>query len=80
VTGSALDAARRAHDTRADLSSQEGERRWGDMGLVTCWLDQDYTLEGAKQHVSAPTTILLQREDGEWKLSLVHSIPLPEES
>src|ERR1700694_5433677 len=25
----------------------------GDVGIVTCWLEQDYKLEGAQQHVSA---------------------------
>jgi len=36
----------------------------GEVGIVTCWLEQDYVMEGAKHHVSAPTTICLQREDG----------------
>jgi ketosteroid isomerase-like protein len=46
---------------------------------LTCWLNQDYTLEGSAQHVSAPTTIVFRRVDGEWKLALFHSIPLPEQ-
>ena len=54
------------------------EHTWGDAGVVTCWLDQDYTMEGAGQHVSAPTTFVLRREDGEWRIALVHSVPLPE--
>jgi ketosteroid isomerase-like protein len=54
------------------------EYTWGDAGVVTCWLDQDYTMEGAGQHVSAPTTFVLRREDGEWRIALVHSVPLPE--
>ena len=51
----------------------------GEVGIVTCWLEQDYVMEGAKHHVSAPTTICLQREDGLWKIALFHSLPLPQE-
>ena len=51
----------------------------GDEGLLTCWLEQDYTFEGSAQHVSAPTTALFKRENGEWKFTLFHSIPLPPE-
>jgi len=65
-------------DVRTELRDAE-ERVWGDTGILTCWLEQDYTLEGSAQHVSAPTTILFRREDGEWKLALFHSIPLPEQ-
>lgn len=52
------------------------EISWGDTGLVTCWLEQDYVLDGEVQHVSAPTTMLFRREDGEWKAVLMHSVPL----
>ena len=55
------------------------ERIWGDTGVLTCWLDQDYTLEGKDQHVSAPTTIVFRREGGAWRATLFHSAPLPEE-
>ena len=54
------------------------EHTWGDTGVVTCWLEQDYTLEGAGQHVSAPTTFVLRRQDGEWRIALFHSVPVPE--
>jgi hypothetical protein len=53
---------------------------WGDTGIVTFWLEQDYTLEGERAHISAPTTCVLRREAGEWKITLFHSIPLPPES
>ena len=62
---------------RTELGDVE-ERIWGDTGVVTCWIDQDYTLEGKPQHVSAPTTIVFRREDGDWRMALFHSIPLPE--
>jgi ketosteroid isomerase-like protein len=52
------------------------ERVWGDAGVVTCWIEQDYTYEGAAQHVSAPTTVVFRREDGAWKMALFHSIPV----
>jgi ketosteroid isomerase-like protein len=52
------------------------ERLWGDTGVVTCWIEQDYTYEGAAQHVSAPTTVVFRRVDGAWKLALFHSIPI----
>jgi ketosteroid isomerase-like protein len=51
----------------------------GDIGILTCWIDQDYTLEGKGQHVSAPTTLAFRRESGAWKVALFHSIPLPPE-
>lgn len=50
----------------------------GDIGLMTFWLEQDYTLEGQEHHISAPSSAVLRREDGEWRVLLFHSIPLPE--
>ena len=66
------------------------ETVWGDMGAVTCWLEQDYTMEGPPQHVSAPTSVVLRRLGGSgeagsglgqggWRIVLFHSIPLPEQ-
>jgi ketosteroid isomerase-like protein len=53
----------------------------GDIGIITFWLDQDYTLEGKPTHVSAPTTLAYRREGGEWKTLLIHTVPLaPEET
>ena len=56
------------------------ERIWGETGVLTCWIDQDYTMNGTPQHISAPTTLIFRREGGAWKLVLWHSIPLPEEA
>jgi ketosteroid isomerase-like protein len=64
-------------DVRSELQDAQ-ERVWGDVGVLTCWLDQDYTFEGNAQHISAPTTIVLRRAGGEWKVVLFHSVPLPE--
>ena len=62
------------HSTLSDMR----ETVWGDVGAVTCWLEQDYTYQGKKQHVSAPTTAVLRRSGSDWKLALFHSVPLPE--
>jgi ketosteroid isomerase-like protein len=59
-------------DLRADT--------WGDVGLVTAWMEQDYTMDGEPQHISAPTTFVLCRIDGSWQVALIHSVPLPDES
>lgn len=54
------------------------EAIWGDVGLVTFWLEQDYTYQGKPTHVSAPTTTVLRRTGPDWQVALFHSIPLPE--
>ena len=56
------------------------ERIWGETGVLTCWIDQNYTMNGTPQHISAPTTLILRRDGGAWKLVLWHSIPLPEQA
>ena len=55
------------------------ERISGDTAVVTCWLDQDDTTEGQRVHISAPTTIAFTRVGMDWRVSLVHTIPLPPE-
>ena len=52
------------------------EHVWDDTGVLTCWLEQRYTLDGDRQEISAPTTIIFRRANGEWKLALFHSVPL----
>jgi ketosteroid isomerase-like protein len=64
------------HTTLNDIH----ETVYGDIGLVTCWLEQDYTMGGQKQHVSSPTSCVLRKEGDSWKAILFHTIPLPEES
>jgi uncharacterized protein (TIGR02246 family) len=56
------------------------ERVWGDCGVLTFWLEQDYTIEGDRKHISAPTTVVLRRDGGSWHMELFHSLPLPKES
>jgi len=50
----------------------------GDIGTLTCWLEQDYQAQGKAVHVSAPTTVVLRRMGDEWKVCLIHSVPLPD--
>ena len=46
---------------------------WGDAGLVTCWLDQTYVLDGNEQHISAPTTFAFfsAATEGIWNVVLI---------
>ena len=65
-------------DVHSEISDVE-KRIWGDTGVVTLWIEQDYTLDGTATHLSAPTTTVLREQAGEWKIALIHSVPLPEE-
>ncbi len=51
----------------------------GDVGFVTCWLEQDYVFKGDPTHVSAPTTLAFRREANAWKILLIHTVPLAPE-
>jgi ketosteroid isomerase-like protein len=53
---------------------------WGDAGVVTCWLEQTYNLEGRTESISAPTTFVFRREGEQWRVALIHSIPQAEEA
>lgn len=61
------------------LSSIEPSE-WGDAALVTCDLQQTYEIGGETQKIHAPTSVVFRRQDGEWKIVLFHSLPLPEPS
>jgi ketosteroid isomerase-like protein len=64
-----------------DIRSQirdVSERSWGDTGIVTCWLDQAYSHEGQTANLTAPTSVVLRRRDDAWRITLIHTIPLPE--
>jgi SnoaL-like domain len=52
------------------------EHIWGETGVVTCWIEQDYRYEGRGSHVSAPTTVVFRRVDDAWRMALFHSIPI----
>ena len=48
----------------------------GDNALVTFMLSQTYTLDGDIIDLIAPTTMAFSKENGVWKVSLLHSVPL----
>jgi ketosteroid isomerase-like protein len=78
VAGYMRELATQVSDINTTLSDLN-ERIWGDVGVVTCWLDQTYTFAGEVVRISAPTTLLFRSEAGQWKLVLFHSVPLPEQ-
>ena len=65
-------------DVRSEMSDAQ-ELVWGDIGLVTFVLNQSYTMDGQEQTISAPTSILFRRQDGDWKVELIHTVPIPEQ-
>jgi ketosteroid isomerase-like protein len=70
-------------DTVSDVHSRMSdaqERVWGDVGLVTFVLDQTYTMDGQQQTISAPTSLVFLRQDGDWKIALIHTVPIPEQA
>jgi ketosteroid isomerase-like protein len=52
---------------------------WGDVGIVTCELEQTYRAGEEIQEIRAPTSIVCRRRNGEWKVVLLHSVPLPQQ-
>lgn len=64
-------------DVRSEMRDVH-EVVWGDAGVLTFWLEQDYTLDGTRHHISAPSSVVLRQQGGEWKIVLFHSAPLPE--
>ena len=66
-------------DVRSRISDVQ-ENTWGDVGLITFVLDQTYTLDGQQQTIAAPTSIVFRRRGGDWRIVLIHAVPLPEEA
>lgn len=64
-------------DVKTSLSDSHASS-WGDTGLVTLMADQTYSAGGEHQHVVAPMTVVLRRDEGAWKIVLVSAVPLPE--
>lgn len=62
--------------TLSDLNAVE----IGDVGIVTLVLDQEYDIGGQHTAIRAPTSLVFRRANGGWRLALLHSVPLPEES
>ena len=65
-------------DVHSEMSDAE-ELVWGDIALVTFVLNQTYTMDGQKQTISAPTSILVRRQDADWMIELIHTVPIPEQ-
>ena len=66
-------------DVHSRMSDAQ-ESVWGDVGLVTFVLDQTYTMDGQQQTISAPTSIVFLRQADDWKISLIHTVPIPEQA
>jgi ketosteroid isomerase-like protein len=66
-------------EVRSQMSDVQ-EDTWADAGLVTFVLDQTYTVNGQQQTIVAPTSIVFRRRDSEWKIALIHTVPLPDEA
>jgi ketosteroid isomerase-like protein len=62
--------------TLSDLHTAE----IGDVGIVTLVLDQEYDSGGQRTSIHAPTSIVVRRVDRDWRVVLLHSVPLAEES
>lgn len=52
----------------------------GDIGILTLVLDQEYDMGGQRTSIHAPTSIVARRVDGDWRMVLLHSVPLAKES
>jgi hypothetical protein len=78
----AIDAyLERLRDTVSDVHSRARDLRtvgWTDTGIVTFVLEQTYTLKGAQQTLTAPTSIVFRRIGDDWKVALIHTVPLPD--
>ena len=69
------------NDTVADVQSRMSDAHetvWGNVALVTFVLDQTYTMDGQRHAISAPTSIAFRHQDDDWKIALIHSVPIPE--
>ncbi len=62
---------------RSQISDFHGTT-WSDTGLVTFALDQTYSMNGQKRTLSAPTSMLFRQRNDEWKIAMIHSVPIPE--
>jgi len=66
-------------DNITDETSQISDlevREWGEVAVVTYSVEQWYTFAGERHHETAPSTMILRRLDGDWKLALFQSVPI----
>jgi uncharacterized protein (TIGR02246 family) len=54
-------------------------REYGATAIATYTVEQEYTFAGKRHHDVCPTTMVLSRVDGDWKIALFHSLPLRDE-
>jgi hypothetical protein len=70
-------------DTVSDVHSRARDLSavgWNNTGIVTFVLEQTYTLKGAQQTLTAPTSIVFRRIDEDWKIALIHTVPLADDA
>jgi SnoaL-like domain len=60
--------------------SHAQERVWSDVGLVAFVLDQTYTMDGQQQTISAPTSVVFVRQDSDWKIAPIHTVPIAQQA
>jgi hypothetical protein len=63
-------------DPRSQLSDLHATA-WDEVGLVTCVLDQTYTITDQQVRISAPTSMIFRHQDESWKLALLHTVGIP---
>ena len=51
----------------------------GEVGILTLVLDQEYDMGGQRTSIHAPTSIVARRVDGDWRIVLLHTVPLAED-
>ena len=66
------EAASDVHSRISDVN----ETVWGDIGLVTFVLDQTYKMDGEERTITAPTSLVFCRQNGNWKVALIHTVPI----
>jgi len=69
-----LSAIQDVHTDIRDLAVRE----WTDTGVITCVIDQTYRYQGRNERVIAPTTLLARREGDDWRIALMHTVPVPD--
>jgi ketosteroid isomerase-like protein len=58
------DILRETAETMDGFRTEIGDVRetvLGDVGWITCWIEQDYTMDGQHHHVAAPTSVMFRR-------------------
>ncbi len=66
-------------NVRSRMSAVQ-EDAWDEAGLDTFVLDQTYTLDGSEQTITAPTSIVFRGRGSDWRIVLIHTVPLPQEA